>query len=89
MILRNSPRSCPHDPLELNVTMPLQSLKGWRRGVGCMGGEPTMHPQFVEICGLYKKYFPRSQRGLFTAGAKFYEKHKELALVHLKNKSLK
>jgi hypothetical protein len=43
-----------------------------------MGGEPTMHPQFVEICGLYKKYFPRSQRGLFTAGGKFYEKHKEL-----------
>ncbi|MGH6847139.1 MAG: radical SAM protein [Methylocella sp.] len=60
------------------VEKALQSLKGWRRGVGCMGGEPTMHPQFTEICGLYKKYFPRSQRGLFTAGGKFYEKHKDL-----------
>jgi hypothetical protein len=60
------------------VEKALQSLKGWRRGVGCMGGEPTLHPQFVEICGLFKKYFPRSQRGLFTAGGKFYEKHKQL-----------
>ncbi len=60
------------------VEKALQSLEGWRRGVGCMGGEPTMHPQFVEICGLYRKYFPKSQRGLFTAGGKFYEKHKAL-----------
>jgi hypothetical protein len=60
------------------VEKALQSLKGWRRGVGCMGGEPTMHPQFVEICALYRKYFPKSQRGLFTAGGKFYEKHKDL-----------
>jgi hypothetical protein len=60
------------------VEKALQSLEGWRRGVGCMGGEPTMHPQFVEICGLFRKYFPKSQRGLFTAGGKFYEKHKQL-----------
>ncbi len=43
-----------------------------------MGGEPTMHPRFPEICELYKKYFPKSQRGLFTAGGKFYKKHKDL-----------
>ena len=60
------------------VEKALRSLEGWRRGVGCMGGEPTMHPQFVEICGLFSKYFPKSQRGLFTAGGKFYEKHKAL-----------
>lgn len=60
------------------VEKALQSLEGWTRGVGCMGGEPTLHPQFPEICALFKKYFPRSQRGLFTAGGKFYEQHKEL-----------
>jgi hypothetical protein len=60
------------------VEKALQSLEGWRRGVGCMGGEPTMHPQFLEICELFKKYFPKSQRGLFTAGGKYYERHKKL-----------
>ena len=60
------------------VEKALQSLEGWKRAVGCMGGEPTLHPQFPEICGLYRKYFPKKQRGLWTAGGKKYKEHEKL-----------
>lgn len=54
----------------------LQSLKMWPKGVGCMGGEPTLHPKFEQICNLYKKYVPRKRAGLWSSGGpryKFYE----------------
>jgi hypothetical protein len=43
-----------------------------------MGGEPTIHPQFPEICALYARYLPRKHRGLWTAGGKKYEQYKDL-----------
>lgn len=60
------------------VEKALLSLQGWTRGVGCIGGEPTLHPDFPAICKLFRKYFPKRQCGLFTAGGKRYEEHKEL-----------
>ena len=60
------------------VDRALRSLEGWTRGVGCMGGEPTLHPNFPEICMLFRKHFPKKQCGLFTSGGKKYEVHKEL-----------
>lgn len=57
------------------IEQALQSLKGWKRGVGCMGGEPTLHPDFPAICALYRKYFPRRQCGLFTSGGKKYQEY--------------
>jgi hypothetical protein len=57
------------------VEQSLQSMKGWKRGVGCMGGEPTLHPDFPDICSLYRKYFPRRQCALFTSGGKRYQEY--------------
>ncbi len=56
----------------------LQSLEEWDKPVGLIGGEPTIHPKFAEICGLMAKYIPKKQRGLWTAGGLKYEQHKEL-----------
>lgn len=63
------------------VEKALLSLKEWKRGVGCMGGEPILHPKFREICELYKKHLPKKRRGLWTSGGKKYnEEYKDLIL---------
>lgn len=56
----------------------LKSLEGWPGVVGCMGGEPTIHPDFEEICRLYQRYFPRDKCGLWTSGGPAFEKHRDL-----------
>ena len=33
--------------------------------VGIFGGCPTLHPEFVEICDIFRSYFPYEQRGLW------------------------
>lgn len=56
------------------VEKALKSLEGFPGGVGLMGGEPTIHPQFVEICELFRKYIKdKSKRGFWTAGYKWDE----------------
>lgn len=60
------------------VEKALQSLEGWTKGVGCMGGEPTMHPEFIEICKLYQKYVGRFRSGLWTSGGPEYKKYEKL-----------
>jgi hypothetical protein len=66
-------------PLD-EIERALKSMRDWPRVVGCMGGEPTMHPDFEQICHLYAKYFPRKQCGLWTSGGEAFEKHKDLIL---------
>jgi hypothetical protein len=52
----------------------LQTLRDYPGHVGLMGGEPTMHPKFAEICKLYQKYVPvKARRELWTAGYKWKE----------------
>lgn len=56
----------------------LQSLEGWKKGVGCFGGEPTLHPDFPAVCALFRKYFPRHQLAIWTCGGPQYDRHKDL-----------
>lgn len=56
------------------VVKAIESLEGYPGGIGMMGGEPTMHPQFEEICEIYQEMIPdRRCRGLWTAGYKWDE----------------
>ena len=43
------------------------SLKDFPKNIGIIGGEPILHPQFNEICEIFKKYLPDHERGLWTS----------------------
>ncbi len=43
-----------------------RSLKGYFGVVGVFGGNPTLHPQFEELCDILAHHFPKEQRGLWT-----------------------
>lgn len=56
------------------VVKGLESLEGYPGHVGLMGGEPTLHPQFVEICKIYQEMIPdKRRRELWTSGHKWGE----------------
>lgn len=54
----------------------IRSLDGWEGRIGCMGGEPTLHPQFEEVCKIWQEMVPPDRREFWTAGFKWgkYEK---------------
>lgn len=54
-------------PLE-QVEKAIDSLLGFPGGIGIMGGEPLMHPDFPEICLLVKQMVPPEKRYLWTSG---------------------
>jgi hypothetical protein len=56
----------------------LRSLEGWKKGVGCFGGEPTLHPEFPAVCALFGQYFPKRQLAFWTCGGPAYERHRAL-----------
>jgi hypothetical protein len=56
----------------------LKSLKGFPKKINVFGGEPTMHPQFPEICRLSRKYFSKKKLILFTYGGKHFKKYHDL-----------
>ena len=45
----------------------VDSLAGFQRQVGMIGGEPFMHPDFDEMCAILRKKRPRELCGLYTA----------------------
>lgn len=56
------------------VERALDSLEGFPGHIGLMGGEPALHPQFREICELYRTKIPQKERReLWTAGYKWEE----------------
>lgn len=55
------------------VVKAIGSLEGYRGKIGIMGGEPTMHPQFREICKLLQEKVPARRCGLWTSGYKWDE----------------
>ncbi|MDP2946805.1 MAG: radical SAM protein [Nanoarchaeota archaeon] len=64
--------------MDLNmVEKAIDSLKGYTGQIGLMGGEPTIHPQFPEICKIFQKMIPeRRKRELWTNGFKWKEYEK-------------
>jgi len=54
------------------VETALRSLQGFPGNIGIMGGEPTLHPKFREICELVQQLVPnKKQRHLWTNGKKY------------------
>jgi len=51
----------------------LISMEGFKGKVGIMGGEPTLHPDFLDILQIYRDYIPLERRGLWTNMAKWKE----------------
>lgn len=58
-----------HMSLE-QVELALKSLKDWPNGIGIIGGEPTLHPKFKEVCDLLLDYNKPEKYGLWTTGGK-------------------
>jgi hypothetical protein len=59
------------------VEKAIDSLEGFPGTVGIMGGEPTIHPQFSEICEMIQAKIPdRRKRQLWSDGCNWakYEK---------------
>lgn len=47
----------------------IDSLDGFTGMIGCMGGEPSLHPQFADILKLFQEKIPdKNRRGLWTDG---------------------
>jgi hypothetical protein len=52
----------------------IESLQDFSGRIGLMGGDPTLHPKFDEICKIYGNMIPRRQRHIWTSGFNWIEK---------------
>ena len=55
--------------------------KGFSGQIGIMGGEPTIHSKFAEICKLMQTHVTREKRSLWTDGARYKKSSKRLSIM--------
>lgn len=58
----------------------IESLEEFPGRVGMMGGEPTMHPQFLELCEIMREMIPDKRRREFWTSGHKYEELKDVIL---------
>lgn len=58
----------------------VQSLDGFKGDIGLIGGEPTLHPQFRDLCSILKDELkiPRDRLGLWTSGGRKFDELKSV-----------
>jgi len=54
----------------------IDSLEGFRGGIGIMRRESTLHPKFAEICKLLQKKFLQRKGIFWTSGYRWKENYK-------------
>lgn len=61
------------------VRKAIKSLDGFTGRIGCMGGEPCLHPQFRDILAIYREMIPdKSRREFWTSGFKWKEYRRDI-----------
>lgn len=51
------------------------TLKDWPNIIGIIGGEPVLHPNFIEFCEILRKKFPKEKCYLWTSGGPKYREY--------------
>ncbi|MBZ0155812.1 MAG: radical SAM protein [Alphaproteobacteria bacterium] len=60
------------------VRTAIKSLEGFKNGIGLMGGEPTVHPQFAEICKTYQELIADKHKRQFWTNGYGWKKYEKL-----------
>jgi hypothetical protein len=60
------------------VKKAIDSMVGYPKMTGIMGGEPLLHPEFFEICKYMQTKIPKAQCGLWTCLPKGKEHYREV-----------
>jgi len=55
------------------VKKAIDSLEGYQGNIGITGGEPTLHPDFTEICEYLRRKVAPDQRYIQTTGYKWHD----------------